>query len=80
MDGTLYWSEKYQQFFPKTPDDNITDINENEPHCVSELICVRCGKRWIGVYPEKTWLKEIECENCGTGFVIKTGQDLEETE
>lgn len=58
---------------------NVTDINENKPHCVAELICVRCGKRWIGVYPEKTWLKDLECENCGPGFVIKTGQDLEET-
>ena len=58
----------------------IIDICENSPHRVAELICVRCGKRWIGVWPEKTLLKELECENCGPGFVIKTGQDMEESE
>lgn len=58
----------------------IIDINQNKPHCAAELICVRCGKRWVGVWPEKTLLKELECENCGSGFVIKTGQDMEESE
>lgn len=33
-----------------------------------------------GVWPESTLLKDLECENCGPGFVIKTGQDLEEGE
>lgn len=58
----------------------IIPIEANQAHCVAELICVRCGKRWIGVWPEKTLLKELECENCGPGFVIKTGQDVEESE
>lgn len=56
----------------------IIDICENSPHCVAELICVRCGTRWIGVWPEGTALKDLHCENCGPGFVIKTGQDMEE--
>lgn len=30
------------------------------------------------VYPADTWLKDLECENCGAGYVIKTGQDFEE--
>jgi hypothetical protein len=55
----------------------IIDINENTEHEVSELICVKCGKRWIGVYPINTLLKEIECPCGEVGYVIKTGQDLE---
>jgi len=47
-----------------------------EPHEVSEVICIRCGKRWISARPEDTLLKDIECPNCGAGFVIETGQDL----
>lgn len=47
-----------------------------EPHEVSEVICIRCGKRWISARPEGTLLKDIQCPNCGAGFVIETGQDL----
>lgn len=56
----------------------IVDINENSPHKVSEVICVRCGKRWIAVRPTETRLKDLECSNCGQGFVIETGEILEE--
>ncbi len=48
------------------------------PHKVSEVVCVKCGKRWICVRPEKLLLKDIECPNCGPGFVVETGEDLEE--
>lgn len=44
-------------------------------HEVSEVICVKCGYRWIAVRPEGTLLKDIECEYCGQGFVIETGQE-----
>lgn len=55
------------------------DFNANRPHEVTELICLRCLKRWIGVYPLGVLLKNIECPNCGEdGAVIKTGQNLEE--
>lgn len=57
---------------------NITPIEEKMPHVVSEVICVKCGMRWIAVRPEKTLLKDLECRNCGQGFVIETGQVLEE--
>ena len=58
---------------------NIIDISANEPHLVCETVCLKCFHRWIAVYPEKTLLKQLECPNCGVvGFVIKTGQDLEE--
>jgi len=47
------------------------------PHKVFEAICIRCGKRWIECCPEKLKLKDIECPNCGKGFVIKTGEEIE---
>ena len=57
----------------------IVDINANKPHLVAELICVKCTKRWIGVWPEELSLKEIICPACSyRGAVIKTGQNLEE--
>lgn len=56
----------------------ILSIDELKPHIVSEVICVKCGDRWISVRPEKTLLKELECENCGAGYVIETGQVLED--
>lgn len=47
-----------------------------EPHEVAELICLSCKARWIGVYPEKSMLKDAIC-TCGTkGQIIKTGQSL----
>lgn len=55
---------------------NVIDIEENLPHEISELICLKCFHRWIGVYPERTRLKKLEC-TCGEiGYVIKTGQTL----
>lgn len=45
---------------------------------VSEVICVKCGKRWIAARPEGTYLKHLECSNCGEGFVIETGQEVED--
>lgn len=56
----------------------IKDIEENLPHEVAELICLNCHQRWIGVYPQATPLKNLEC-TCGVvGMVIKTGQTLPE--
>lgn len=54
----------------------LIDIEENIQHSVSEVICVKCGYRWIAVRPITTLLKEIECKNCGKGFVIESGQQL----
>lgn len=55
----------------------ISNIEEKMVHEVAELICLKCFNRWIGVYPQKTYLKDIEC-TCGEiGFVIKTGQTIE---
>lgn len=45
---------------------------------VSEVICVKCGKRWISVRPKDTLLKDIVCMNCGCGYVIETGEEMKE--
>ena len=56
----------------------VIPIEEAMPHKVSEVICIKCGYRWISVRPKHTLLKYLECPNCGQGFVIETGQELEE--
>lgn len=56
----------------------VIDINANQPHKVSEVICVNCKHRWIAVRPLVTKLKEIECPNCNQqGSVIETGEIIE---
>ena len=56
----------------------IIDFPEKEPHEVAELICIRCGNRWIGTFPYDLPLKDIECK-CGLkGYVIETGQTIYE--
>ena len=57
---------------------NIINIEQNIPHIFSEVICVQCKHRWIAVRPIKTLLKHLECKNCGQGYVIETGQNVDE--
>lgn len=60
---------------------NVADLvryrEEAVPHIVSEVICVKCMRRWLCVRPEATRLKDIECQSCGPGFVIETGQRVD---
>ena len=56
------------------------DDNEDVPHEVSELICLRCFRRRITVYPTSLLLADMECECGAVGFLIKTGQTLPEEE
>ena len=57
----------------------IIDLFEKTPHIVQELVCLKCLHRWIGVRPQGTLLKNLECPNCkNIGFTITTGQDLGE--
>lgn len=59
--------------------DNIYDFYGKQPHCVAEVMCINCKNRWIGVFPQIVLLKEIFCDYCEkTGYIIKTGQELEE--
>ena len=54
----------------------IMPFEKNMEHIVSELICIKCMERWIDVRPSNVWLKDVECPNCGKGYVIMTGQEL----
>lgn len=56
----------------------IISFEDRMPHKVSEVICVKCGERWIAVRPEGTLLKELECTNCGCGYVIETGEEIKQ--
>lgn len=57
--------------------EKVVDFEKNMEHEVSELICLKCLNRWIGVYPSKTLLKQLECKCGAIGYVIKTGQTIE---
>ena len=56
----------------------IIPIEAKMPHKVSEVICVRCGRRWIDVRPAGLLLKQLECPSGHIGFVIETGEEIEE--
>lgn len=59
--------------------ENVSDIQEYMPHVVHEVMCWKCGQRWIAVHPETTLLKDLECPRCGEqGFCFATGQELGE--
>lgn len=59
----------------------IVDITKDKPHFVEEYICIKCGYRYLGVRPQGTLLKDLQCGLCSaTGFVIKTGQELDGVE
>lgn len=53
---------------------------ENQPHEVAELMCLGCYRRWTGVYPVKSLLRDMECRCGRVGSIIKTGQTLETQE
>ena len=62
-------------------DAKIVDMNENIPHRVSEVMCVKCTYRWLAVRPVATLLKDLECPQCGLqGYVIETGEIINENE
>ena len=56
----------------------LPPVEPEEPYCVCEVMCVECKRRWIDVSPVSLLLKDMECPNGHIGFVIKTGQWLEE--
>lgn len=58
----------------------IIDINDKQPHKVSEVICINCNFRWIAVRPMATLLKDLECPQCNLqGYTFETG-DIIDTE
>ena len=50
------------------------------PHEVSELICLKCLDRWIGVTPVGVLLKDMTCVCGEKGYIIKTGQTILDSE
>ena len=57
------------------------EVEENTPHKVSVVICLKCLKRWVSVRPVKTLLKDLECPNCGKiESVIETGETIKDDE
>ena len=59
-------------------DEKVVRIERRMPHIASEVMCVKCLKRWYAVRPEVTRLVDLECENCGPGYVIETGEQVME--
>jgi len=57
--------------------EKIVNIEKNLPHKISMVVCLKCFKRWIAARPAVTKLIDIECSDCGQGFVIETGQEIE---
>ena len=56
----------------------IVDIDCKEPHLTGELICLRCGCRYVGIWNAKHWLKDLYCPSCqAKGYIIATGQIFE---
>lgn len=56
---------------------DIISIERGLPNYAEEVICLKCLHRYICVWPCGTSLKDLECEKCGKGFIIKTGEDIE---
>ncbi len=53
---------------------DIVDIEVNSPHIVHEVVCLKCLHRYVAVAPQKLPLRLYDCETCGPGFIISTGQ------
>jgi hypothetical protein len=54
----------------------IIELSEMKPHRTAEVVCLKCLHRYYAVWPEGVPLKNLECERCGTGYIILTGQEL----
>ena len=56
----------------------IVDTIEDTGLMVSEVICVKCGHRWASIRRSHIKLKDLKCPHCGAGYVIETGQLVNE--
>lgn len=52
------------------------DFEAELPHKFSEVVCLKCLHRTISVRPIGVLLKNLECETCGPGFIIETGEEM----
>jgi hypothetical protein len=58
-------------------ENDIRDITDGFFYELDEIICVKCGRRWIAARPEGTLLKHLECPEGHVGFAILTGEDID---
>lgn len=56
--------------------DNIINIDDKKPSIISMVVCLKCFERWVAIRPEQTRLKDLECSECGQGYVIETGERI----
>ena len=60
----------------------IVDINdyrdqEKVDWTYKELLCIKCGYRWIGILPRMFRLIDVECPQCKKqGLTVDTGEDI----
>lgn len=53
----------------------IINLQDQQPHKTSEVICVKCGYRWLAVRPVETKLKDLQCPLCKEKtYTIETGE------
>ena len=57
---------------------DVVELDENRPHRTLEVMCVKCFHRWQAVAPVETSLVQYECADCGPGYVIGTGQWIDD--
>ncbi len=58
-------------------DKGIRNITDSLPHRTSMVICLKCYFRWLAIRPVQVRLDQLECKECGPGYVIETGEILE---
>lgn len=56
----------------------LIDLDENRPHKVSEVVCLKCLHRWIAMRPVGTLLKELHCPKYGWQCAIETGEEIDD--
>lgn len=54
--------------------DNVIELDAHRPHVTLEVMCAKCFHRYQAVAPHDLPLKKYDCEKCGPGYVIATGQ------
>lgn len=54
----------------------VISIDKNMQYKVSIVVCLQCFRRWVAVRPTQTKLNTLECQQCGVGYVVETGEEL----
>lgn len=54
----------------------VIDITASTPHTVAEVMCWKCGRRFVSVAPSSVLLKDLQCPDGHIGYCFYTGQDV----